>query len=393
MSGGPSSRSRRGLLAALTAMGVSLAALSAQAAACPTRAAWPTAGFPRRTDETARLFPDRVKALEDYMFTLEGADEDRLGIRTDALMIIHQGAVFYERYARGYTAESPHLAWSVTKTITQLLTGMAVSTGALAIDDSICRHYPNAYANRCDLTVRNLLDFASGFDWAEDYEGASRQDSSVIAMLYGEGHRDMSRFVLQQDRSDAPGQAYRYSTGDSTLLGAVVDHAMRPRFGDDYAWTLLFDPLGVRAMTIEEDLAGFRVGGAYSWAPPEDWGRIGFFMLNDGCWNGSRLLPEGWMTDATTPSEAFLRKRHDDAPEDEQGRELWLNRTIPGIRDPRPWPDVPDDLYSAIGHWGQYIAVVPSRDVIIVRSGDDRDPDALDLNRFFKLAIAITGEP
>ncbi len=129
----------------------------AHAAACPTRPAWPTAGFPRRTDETARLFPDRVKALDDYMFTLKGANEDRLGIRTDALMVIHQGAVFYERYARGYTAETPHLAWSVSKTVTQLLTGMAVSNGALNIDDSVCKHYPNAYSNRCDLTVRHLF--------------------------------------------------------------------------------------------------------------------------------------------------------------------------------------------------------------------------------------------
>lgn len=382
--------------ALLTAAALSIALASsraAEAAPCPTHPTWPTAGFPRRTDETARLFPDRIKALEDYMFTLSGADEDRRGIRTDALMVIHQGAIFYERYARGYAAETPHLAWSVSKTITQLLAGMAVAYGALNIDDSICDHYPNAPSNRCDLKIRNLLDFASGFDWAEDYEGASRQDSSVIAMLYGEGHEDMSRFVLEQDRSDAPGQAYRYSTGDSTLLGAVVDHAMRPRFGDDYPWTVLFDPLGVQAMTIEEDLAGFRVGGAYSWAPLEDWGRLGYFMLNDGCWNDQRLLPETWMTEATTPSEAFLRKRHDDGPGDEQGRELWLNRTLPGLRDPRPWPNVPEDAYSAIGHWGQYIAVIPSRDVIIVRSGDDRDPDALDLDTFFKLAIAITGEP
>lgn len=383
---------KRALLSA-AALSIALASSAAEAAPCPTHPTWPTAGFPRRTDETARLFPDRIKALEDYMFTLSGADEDRRGIRTDALMVIHQGAIFYERYARGYAAETPHLAWSVSKTVTQLLAGMAVAYGALNIDDSICDHYPNSPSNRCDLKIRNLLDFASGFDWAEDYEGASRQDSSVIAMLYGEGHKDMSRFVLEQDRSDAPGQAYRYSTGDSTLLGAVVDHAMRPRFGDDYPWTVLFDPLGVQAMTIEEDLAGFRVGGAYSWAPLEDWGRLGYFMLNDGCWNDQRLLPETWMAEATTPSEAFLRKRHDDGPGDEQGRELWLNRTLPGLRDPRPWPNVPEDAYSAIGHWGQYIAVIPSRDVIIVRSGDDRDPDALDLDTFFKLAIAITGEP
>ncbi|MBX3227839.1 MAG: serine hydrolase [Labilithrix sp.] len=371
---------------------VCVAPAAAEAAPCPARAAWPTNGFPRRTEETARLFPERVRALEEYMFTLEGANEDRKGIRTDALMVIHQGAVFYEHYGRGFTAANPHLAWSVSKTVTQLLTGMAVAHGALAIDDSMCRFFPD-FGRRCDLTVRHLLEFASGFDWAENYEDdGSRQDSSVVAMLYGEGHRDMASFVLEHDRSDAPGAAYRYSTGDSTLLGGAVDRAMRPRFGDDYPWTVLFDPLGIKEMTIEQDLAGHRVGGAYSWAPPEDWGRLGFFMLNDGCWENGRMLPEDWIAQATTPSEAFLRKRHDVGATDQQGRQLWLNRKLPGVAE-QPWPDLPEDTYSAIGHWGQYIAVIPSKDLVIVRSGDDRDDEALDVNRFFKLALALTGEP
>jgi CubicO group peptidase (beta-lactamase class C family) len=375
------------------ACALALAIATPARASCGTpRAAWPTAGFPRRTEETTRLFPDRVRALEDYMFTLQGEDADRKGIRTDALLVIHQGAVFYERYARGYDRSSPHIAWSVSKTITQLLTGVAVANGALRIEDSICTHLRDVPAEKCAITVKDLLEFASGLDWAEDYEGASRQDSSVIAMLYGQGHRDMAHFVADQPFSDPPGTAYRYSTGDSTLLAAVVDGAMRPRFGEDYPWSTLFDRIGVRDMTMEADVSGNHVGGAYTYAPAEEWGKLGFLLLNDGCWEGVPLLPDGWVTAATTPSGPFLNIRHEDGPKDEQGRDLWLNRTIPHVRDIRPWPDVPEDAYSAIGHWGQYIAVIPSKDIVVIRSGDDRDADVLDINRFLSLAIALTGE-
>lgn len=380
---------KRLALAAALAL-VSLEAPPARGA-CPSRPSWPTQGFPRRTEETARLFPDEVAELERYAFTLTGDDEERRGIRTDGLMIVHQGAVFYERYARGWDRDAQHIAWSVTKTFTNLLTGVAVRSGVVSVDDSVCRHLPSAPPDRCDLTIANLLDFASGVDWAEDYEGAkTRQESSVIALLYGEGRHDMASFFLRQERSDPPGAAYRYSTGDTTMLGAVIDEAMRPTFGDDYPWTLLFDRLGVEALTIEEDGAGRRVGGAYAYARLEDWARVGWFMLNDGCWADERLLPEGWMAENTAPSEAFLRKRNDAAPGDQQGRELWLNRVLPGVV--QPWPRLPEDAYSAIGHWGQLIGVIPSKDIVIVRSGDDRDDKALSIDELYRLALRVTGQ-
>src|SRR5262249_33155392 len=160
-------------------------------------------------------------------FTLRGNDADRIGIRTDALLVVHQGALFYERYARGYDATSPHLAWSVTKTITQLLTGAAVQAGALGVDDSICTHLPRAPAPPPPPAAAAPAPGGtppphppgshSGFDGREAYEGAGpRQAPSVIAMLYGKGKDDWARFFLQRPPADPPGTAYRYSTGDLT---------------------------------------------------------------------------------------------------------------------------------------------------------------------------------
>jgi len=360
-------------------------------AACPARHL-PAASFHRRTNETAQHFPERVRALEDFMFTLREPEAERAGIRTDGLLVLHQGAVFYERYARGYDRETPHLAWSITKTITQLLLGIGIERGEVALDDSVCASFPNAPSDHCGLTLRHLVEHASGLDWNEDYEDGSRQASSVIAMLYGEGKDDMASFVLRQPFSDLPGTAFRYSTGDSTLLAAVLDRKLAPRFGADYPWTLLFDRIGVTQMTLEVDGAGHHVGGAYSFATLEDWARLGMLMLDDGCWDGDRIMPQGWLEAATLPSMAFVEKRHDALPTEEYGRGLWLNRTVPGVRELRPFPSVPEDAFLAIGHWGQFIIVVPSRDVVIVRAGDERDEHALDIDRFVKLALALVGD-
>lgn len=373
---------------ALVALLFGMALTPLARAACTTRPS-PTLEFARRTDEVRALLPERVRALEAALF---GPDRGRDAPRTDALIVVHQGAIFYERYARGYSRTMPHLGWSVTKSVTNLLTGIAVKDGRAALSDSVCRHLPWAPASRCGITVQHLLEFASGIDWLEEYESASLQDSSVIAMLFGEGHKDMARFVLEQETRDPPGTSYEYSTGESVLLGAVIDAAMTPAHGADYPWKLLFDPLGVTTATLEVDAAGRHVGGAYFYASPEDWARLGVFLLDDGCWEGKRLLPDGWVSASTTVSEPFLRKRVGDLPEDEQGRQFWLNRVVPGVRDRRPWPDMPEDTFSAIGHWGQFITVVPSKDLVIVRAGDDRD-QSFDTNRFMALAMALTGEP
>jgi CubicO group peptidase (beta-lactamase class C family) len=102
------------------------------------------------------------------------------------------------------------------------------------------------------------------------------------------------------------------------------------------------------------------------------------------------MLPDNWVRDSAAVSDPFRRRRIEAAPGDEQGRHFWLNRTVPeaGIAA-RPWPDAPVDAFAARGHWGQSVTVVPSLDLVVVRTADDRAADALDFNRFLALAIAV----
>ena len=114
--------------------------------------------------------------------------------------------------------------------------------------------------------------------------------------------------------------------------------------------------------------------------------REGYLYLHDGCWNGTRVLPEDWVKRSTEPSVPFVSS----APEDEDtpnGWMWWLN-VAAGPAKEKPWPAAPGDTYSAIGHWGQYVVVVPSADVVIVRTGDDRD-EGITLKKLIPLALEV----
>ena len=123
-------------------------------------------------------------------------------------------------------------------------------------------------------------------------------------------------------------------------------------------------------------------------ATPRDWAKLGFFFLNDGCWEAERLLPEGWMAASVTVSEPLKQKRIDWEDGDVQGRQFWLNRRVPGFQDEKPWPDVPEDAFAMRGHWSQSVTIIPSLDLVVVRMADDRNK-GFNFNTFLQRAIAV----
>lgn len=340
--------------------------------------------------EVAEEKSAEIQALEDYIFTLEGEDVDREGIRTDGFIIVQQGKILYERYGRGFDATNKHLLWSVAKSITNAVLGRGVYEGKINVDDSICEYYDDVPQDNCVITPLDLVSFSSGLDWKEVYENESNQVSSVLAMLYGVGRADMAKFVAEHSRYGEPGTSASYSTGDTTLLSATLRGALAGEYGEDYPWALLFEPLGVEAV-FERDIAGTYVGGSYAYMTPRDMAKFGQFFLNDGCWNDQRLLPEGWVSSSTTPSEALQQELYCCEETDVSGWSWWLNVDVPSSGMKAPMPDVPSDLYYAAGHWGQMIYVLPSLDVVIVQTGDDRD-GTRDKNIMIPLALEIVDQ-
>jgi CubicO group peptidase (beta-lactamase class C family) len=338
---------------------------------------WPDEQWP-----VHKLAPSpALKDLETYAFPPRD-EQERHGVRTDALLIIRDGEVAYERYAGVTTAQTPHLTWSISKSILATVLGVAFSEGRFTLTDPVARFYA-PFNTHPDIKVQDLLHWASGLDWQEDYEYAPL-NSSVVAMLYTRGRADMARFTAEHTVASAPGTSYRYSSGDSTVLAA----ALRGMVGDaayaDYPWTALFEPLGIKSAVWETDPTGTFVGSSYAYMTARDLARIGLLMARRGRWQDRQLLPTQWVDFNLTPFQS--QPPTTEAP----GGHWWLNKTADN--GPGPWPDAPPDTFAGLGHWGQALYVVPSAGLVIVRYADDRD-GTYDHDQLLKLALkAMAGE-
>jgi CubicO group peptidase (beta-lactamase class C family) len=305
-----------------------------------------------------------VEALENYAFPPRD-ETTRKGIRTDALLIIRDGQIIYERYAGPTNAQTPHLTWSISKSLMAAVLGVTYGEGLFKLEDPAAKFYP-PLAKHPDIKLADLLHWASGLDWQEDYEYAPLK-SSVVAMLYTRGHRDMAAFTADHDSYASPGQAFRYSSGDSNLLAAALKNIVGPQRYADYPWTALFEPLGIRHAVWETDATGTFVASSYAYLTARDLARVGLLMARDGRWNDRQLLPKDWLAFNLKPFAGYKAHQDEAVP----GGQWWLNRAADGAAS--PWPDAPPDTFAALGHWGQAMYVIPSEKLVIVRYGDDRD--------------------
>ena len=335
--------------------------------------------------------PDAIAALESYAFSTDWSDKDRRGLRTDGVVILQGDAVIYEKYANGYDAESVHLGWSMSKTVTALLAGIAVEDGLLSVDTSVCEHIEGLPKKNCGVTLGHLLDFASGFDWLETYEGQPPTRSSVLAMLYGEGENAMGPFVAEHPMRDLPGSVYMYSSGDTNVVATMLHDVLAPKHGDDWPEALLLRPAGVQGATWERDGSGVPVGSSYLWATPRDFARLGTVLRDGGCVGGDQVVPEDWVSWMAQVNEPIRKTTYDRWSDNVQGRHLWLNKPLPeqGLPE-RPWPQVPGDAVSMFGYWGQSVTAIPSLDLVVVRMADDREA-RISRDLFLAHAIAVAG--
>ncbi|SDP56176.1 CubicO group peptidase, beta-lactamase class C family [Pseudomonas congelans] len=305
-----------------------------------------------------------IEELEAYAFPPRD-DATRKGIRTDALLVIRDGEVVYERYGGVTTAQTPHLTWSISKSIMATVLGVAFAEGRFQLNDPVAKFY-TPFKVHPEVAIKDLMHWASGLDWQEDYEYAPL-NSSVVAMLYTRGRDDMARFTADHRAAQPPGKTYLYSSGDSTVLAAALKKMVGYEAYADYPWTALFDPLGIRSAVWETDGAGTFVGSSYAYMTARDLARIGLLMQRGGQWQDRQLLNKEWMDFALTP----FAGTGVDASVEVPGGQWWLNRTAEGGRG--PWPDAPPETFAALGHWGQALYVIPDQKLVIVRYADDRD--------------------
>ncbi len=290
--------------------------------------------------------------------------------RTRAVIVARASALVAERYAPGFSRDTPLPGWSMAKSVAATLAGVLTVEGKLAPERPVrLAAWSAADDPRAAITWAQLLRMSSGLEFDETYANPL---SDVVYMLFGTG--DAAGFAAAKPLAHPPGTRFAYASGTTNVLM----QAMREALADDRAYLALprralFDRIGMRSALIEADATGTLVGSSLMFATARDWARFGLLALRDGTWNGRRILPAGWMRFTTTPAPA--------APEGEYAAHWWL-KLRPNRGAGARAPLLPPDAFHAAGHGGQYVTVVPSRDVVIVRLGHAVDRDAWDQDAF-----------
>lgn len=280
------------------------------------------------------------------------------GARTTGVVIVKDGDPVGEAYAEGFTHYTPQRTWSVAKSIAATVIGAAVQRGEADVTVSAGLGVSEADPRRA-ITIDNLLRMASGR--YSDTPG-NRTDPLYF------GGAIVTEVALDWPLIAPPGSTYRYANNDT--LAAIA--AIAPTF-DSHPPAALFKALGMERTVAETDWQGNSVLSSQVWTTARDLARFGQLYLDDGIVNGKRILPEGWVQYVSTPSGP-----QPDGPFG-YGAGFWLMNKSDGV---------PPETFAAFGNRGQYVVIVPSRNVVIVRRGEDPVGARFDIAAFTRDVLA-----
>ncbi|MCF2876058.1 MULTISPECIES: serine hydrolase domain-containing protein [unclassified Tenacibaculum] len=273
--------------------------------------------------------------------------------QTRSVLVVYKDQIIAEKYADNFDKNSLQLGWSMTKSITSTVFGILQCQGKVNVEQSnLFKEWEND--DRKNITIHNLLQMNSGLEWLEDYNTIS----DVTKMLFLES--DMTKTQISKPLVGKPNETWNYSSGTTNLLSGIIRSQFKTHQEYlDYWYTNLIDKIGMNSMVIETDLSGNFVGSSYAWATARDWAKLGLLYLHNGEWNGEHLFDKDWVQYATTPTPGS---------DGWYGAQIWLNA---GKR----YPDVPTNMYSFNGYKGQNVFILPSEDLVVVRTGLTKNAD------------------
>ena len=315
-----------------------------------------------------------LKAALDHAFEEPATPPFR---RTKAVVVVHDGSVIAERYASGVGVETPLLGFSMTKSVVNALLGILTQQGRISPSmPAPIAEWRGAADPRREIEVEHLMRMTSGLALDETNTGFDPATQMVYL------HNDMAGFAAKAAIIAPPGKRWAYSSPSTQLLARIIrDIVGGPEQTLAFAWRELFNPLGMRDVTLEFDATGTLQGSAYMLASARDWARFGLLYLNDGMIGGHRILPDEWVDFSAIATLGT-----------DYGAGFWTNRSEHEHAKGRVRSGIPRDALFALGDLGQRIVVLPSQHLVIVRLGDSVDPtgDLRGFERLVKEVIAAT---
>ena len=352
-------------------------------AAPSTAEPWPAGDAPAaEADWPAGVDAAALNEAVDDAFVGAG---DIAGANTRGVAVVQDNQLLVLREAPGFEGGTPLHGWSMTKTVAGMLAYSLLKQNNVPLDtpvvDAFLPGREPAWVSdwraddRARITVAQIFAMTDGLGNVEGYTPFT----DTVKMLYAEP--DMAAFAAGAAPEFPPGTHFNYTSQTANILAAIA----RGQVETDeeylaYPYTALFDPIGATSATLETDTSGNWVGSSYLWASVADWARLGQLALQDGEWEGTQVLPAGWLDFASTPV----------LPEGE-GAEYSAQAWLPGspvAGECRNVPGFPEDMVAMEGHWGQKVGIVPSKDAVVVRLGWTFDSDQFDYCTFWAEALA-----
>lgn len=317
--------------------------------------------FPTRTvkhGEHVHPLPASDNPLRNVQFKSDGKVYDLYDYvslnRVSGLLVIKDGKIAFETYQLGNTARTRWMSMSVVKSITSTLIGAAIKDGHIqSLDDRITRYLPQLSGSAYDgVTVRNLLQMASGVKWDETYTDPTSDRRRMLEVQRAQQAGGVLALMAQLPRVAMPGTRWNYSTGETHVAGAVLRAAVGKPLAE-YLSDRIWARFGMEsdATWWLESPDGLEVGGSGMSATLRDYGRFGLFLLAEGRVSSEQILPDGWV------KEAASAKIVDGKPVD-YGYMLWPIPNAGGT--------INEGAFEARGIFGQHVYINPTEKVVVV---------------------------
>jgi len=323
---------------------------------------WPTSGWRASTPEEQGMDSGLLAAMlgeileEDYAI--------------DSVTIVRNGYMVMDVSIHPFSSTSKHNIYSCTKSVVSALVGIAIDQGYIeGLNQSVLSYFPQRTiatrdANKEAMTLEHLLTMTTGFQCQDSY---LYRWSGLNQMRDSE---DWVQFVLDLPMEGEPGERFEYCNGASHLLSGII-HETTGMSANEYAEEHLFGPLGISNVDWSSSPQGISVGYSELKMRPQDMAKIGVLYLNEGRWDGEQIVPSEWVISSTSQ---FISA----TLEDGYGYQWWVDDS---------------GMYLALGYRGQFIYVIPEKEMVVVftSSLDDNDfyvPQTL-LNEFI-IPAAVT---
>lgn len=294
--------------------------------------------------ESYGRYDDAIDKVFERVYLKGGTDE------LHSLMVIKNGKILYEKYEQGHDASEMHVLWSASKTFAATAIGFAEQEGLLKLNDKVVSFFPEFQAGDGweDVSIENVLCMSSGLtkDYMKDIHAGIIDNPTATA--------------LAQNLSFAPGTKYYYNSTNTYILSAIISKTSGQTL-EAYLEPRLFKPLGIRNYIWEKSKEGFNVGGWGLFTTTENLAKLGLFYLQNGVWNGKRLLQESWFERTSVPHIYQYQKPNvPEIPIELRKNEDWYSGYGYQV-----WICT-HNAYRIDGAKGQMAIIIPEKDAVVV---------------------------